>query len=372
MSSSAVSPWGLLIIFFRIRYQEAVLARRALYFVDNKVVFRCRGAEHCESCLDHPRPEKPDATLGSLLAMAIDMTELADFEVMLVYYTTRNLTDQDDALRAMAGIMRRFSENLRYPFFEGLPSAAVDAFVLFIPNFSKLSRRLGFPSYSWTGWRGGIVVELEVEVVRSRLSLNEWLAERTWIIWYTRDPFTGHVEPVWDASNVSGSTDPDSTDYFEGYQGRRLSQPATPLELDSTYVPTKSLGFEILSGFSYPLLQFWTLSVFFRLGVPGLGTETIQAPLLGNGLTECGSVFLDGFHEVNFFGGQGPFELLVLSESRIDLVKRERLKTWDFYNVMLIEWKMGVAERRGIGSLRKSALGQTFAPGPVWKEILLA
>jgi hypothetical protein len=314
-----------------------------------------------------------------MLLMAIDMTDLKDFGLMLLYYTTRDLTNQNDALRAMAGIMRRFSENLHYPFFEGLPSAAVDGFILFNPSSSSnLSRRVGFPSYSWTGWHGGLGVDLEAEEVGSHHSLNEWLAERTWIIWYTRDPVTGNVEPVWDAS-VSGSSDPDSADYFEGYQGRRLSQPATPLQLYTTSIPTKSLGFEIPSGFSYPLLQFWTLSVFFRLGVPGLRTETVQAPLLGSELTECGSVFLDGFHESNFFGDQCPYELLVLSESRIDLVKyridifKSRLfETWDFYNVMLIEWKMGVAERRGLGSLRKSALGQTFAPGPVFKEILLA
>jgi hypothetical protein len=42
------------------------------------------------------------------------------------------------------------------------------------------------------------------------------------------------------------------------------------------------------------------------------------------------------------------------------------------YNVMLLEWNGGIAERRGIGIMYKEAVERSFTPGPLWKEIFLA
>jgi hypothetical protein len=56
---------------------------------------------------------------------------LRDYGSMLYYYTARLLTDQDDALRAMTGIVRRFTKAMGCKFFEGLPTALFDIFLLF-------------------------------------------------------------------------------------------------------------------------------------------------------------------------------------------------------------------------------------------------
>lgn len=37
---------------------------------------------------------------------------------------------------------------------------------------------------------------------------------------------------------------------------------------------------------------------------------------------------------------------------------------------MLIEWDQGIAERRGIGAIRKESIHESFEPGPVWKNNL--
>jgi hypothetical protein len=42
------------------------------------------------------------------------------------------------------------------------------------------------------------------------------------------------------------------------------------------------------------------------------------------------------------------------------------------YNVILLEWNEGIAERRGFGIIDKEAVERSFAPGPLWKEIFLA
>lgn len=104
---------------------------------------------------------------------------LKSYQIILLYFTRRVLTNQGDALSAMAGIMRRFLEKLKYSMLEGLPTGTFDQFILCWGI--NLYFRHGFPSYSWADWRGGI----SVNIYRR---LNDWLANRTWIIWFRRSP----------------------------------------------------------------------------------------------------------------------------------------------------------------------------------------
>ena len=111
-----------------------------------------------------------------------------DYSTMLFYYTKRALTDQNDAPRAMAGIIRRFTEVMKCRFLEGLLTALFDRFIIFRAFKNTLHRRSSFLSYSWTGWRGSIDVDLNPGVTDDRSDVNNWLRERTWIIWYKRSP----------------------------------------------------------------------------------------------------------------------------------------------------------------------------------------
>lgn len=117
---------------------------------------------------------------------------LEDLATVLGHYTQRALGNQGDALRAIAGLLRHFSERLKCGFLQGLPVAVFDLFILFMCSTSDihLHRRSGFPSYSWAGWRGGIELELPTN------KRNEWLALKTWIIWHVRNP-AGDTAPVW-------------------------------------------------------------------------------------------------------------------------------------------------------------------------------
>ncbi|KAK0641917.1 hypothetical protein B0T16DRAFT_420727 [Cercophora newfieldiana] len=90
----------------------------------------------------------------------------------------------------------------------------------------------------------------------------------------------------------------------------------------------------------------------------------------------CGRLPLDGFDETTFFDPEGPFEVILLSESRSDdhdpsMPLATQPKEWNSYHVMVIEWHGKVAEWRGLGTVLKSAVHQSFSPGPVWKEIVL-
>ena len=44
---------------------------------------------------------------------------------------------------------------------------------------------------------------------------------------------------------------------------------------------------------------------------------------------------------------------------------------YKYYNVLLLEWDRGIAERRGFGVISQNAVENSLA-GPIWKEIFLA
>jgi len=102
---------------------------------------------------------------------------LRDFRMMLLYYSERALSFQSDALRALAGITRRVSQKAKCRFLQGIPTAAFDAFLVFeCKMWGTLRRREGFPSYSWVGWKGSLVVAKRSHIFDN---LNQWLERCT-------------------------------------------------------------------------------------------------------------------------------------------------------------------------------------------------
>lgn len=358
-----------------------MLSRRVIYFVGNKVFYRCRVAEHSENFADILSNNSVGITVGSLLPEAILMKNpMIDYSTMLLYYTQRALTDQNDAPRAMAGIIRRFTNVMKCRFLEGLPTALFDQFILFYANKNILHRRSSFPSYSWIGWRGGIDVHDDPGGLGS--DVNNWLRKKTWIIWYKRNP-SGLTNLVWDPSANDSFPSQDMT--YLGYRDRsRFSDGRqTSKQLDTRRtMPTEEVSFSRVTPV-YPLLQFWTISVFYNITNIDVFEATGYLTDLDN--VQCGFALLDGFEETTFFESKGPFEVILLSESCILGLNRYSVKfdshskrrysnasDQTYYNVLLLEWRGGIAERRGFGHIFQDAVDNSLAPGPVWKEIFLA
>ncbi|KAF5613802.1 uncharacterized protein FSUBG_414 [Fusarium subglutinans] len=364
-------------------FKEHVLSRRVLYFIDNKVFFRCRAAEHAEHFVDDLSQPLVDSTSRSLLPSDVLMNDPAfSLSIMLFYYTKRVLTNQNDASRAMAGITRRIAERMKCEFFQGLPAAMFDLFITFLACGTTIHRRSTFPSYSWTGWRGSVDVDLQLsnESMSWPENINIWLTDRTWIIWYKRNS-SGIASLVWD---------PDANPSFPlldlRYAGYRYRRPFSvgrhvPRRLDTRRtMPTEQVSFS--RGLpSYPILQFWTLSLFYRIS----GVDVFRATgyLQDSNNKKCGFVWLDGFEETEFFESRAPFEIILLSEAShhkslaYSLVQWQyqyplAAGQWNYYNIMILEWHGGIAERRGFGLLHQGAVEFSLAPGPSWKEIFLA
>lgn len=321
-------------------------------------------------------------TQGSMLPEAIKMAyPIFDYASMLFYYTKRALTSQNDAPRAMAGIIRRFTEAMKCQFFQGLPTAMFDRFLTFHAYGCALHRRTSFPSYSWMGWRGAIDVDLTYGPDKDTDN-NDWLEKRTWIIWYKRSP-SGITNLVWD---------PDANEFFPsrdmeyiGYRNRRPFADGRRLTGNRDTrrtMPTEDVSFSRTVPL-YPILQFWTMSLFYNIS--DIDVFMATGHLADSNNNKCGRVWLDGFEETTYFESQGPFEVILLSESYSHSFTR-KLEThpqrsynrvtgegcWTYYYVLILEWQGGIAERRGFGFLYQSAVGSSLAPGPVWKEIFLA
>ncbi|KAH6959507.1 heterokaryon incompatibility protein-domain-containing protein [Fusarium avenaceum] len=358
-------------------FQEQVLSRRVLYFIDNKVFYRCRAAEHAEHFVDIFAQTRVGGSLGSLLPEAVLMSNpVFDLSTMLFYYTKRAITNQNDASRAMAGITRKIAEATKCNFFQGLPTAMLDLFIIFYAAGSILQRRSIFPSYSWTGWRSGIDIDV---LPGSDIDDNTWLKDHTWIIWYKRSP-SGITNLVWDTD--ANPSFPLSDMEYVGYRRRRLFSDGRhahrQLNTKRT-MPTEQVTFSRPVP-TYPLLQFWTLSLFYRIFDINVFSGT--AYLEDSKKARCGFVYLDGFEETTFFESQGPFEVILLSEARSQQMSHHDFKwrdpyplaagQWEFYNVLLLEWQGGIAERRGFGLLHQGAIEFSLASGPSWKEIFLA
>lgn len=359
------------------RFQERMLSRRAIYFVDDKLFYRCRRTVQAEHLIDLSNAPQPTLrTVSQLLLKTVLMRNpVDDYSLILRFYSIRILTNQSDAPRAMAGIIQRFSVAMGCRFLEGLPTATFDLFILLRSLRGSLRRRPAFPSYSWTGWSG-----FSASCPRGVSPIyNDTLRDKTWIIWYKRSP-SATVSLVWDPSFEPSFPLHDET--FAGYRERRpfSHRRYTPAGLDtSRTAPSETIAFSRAVP-PYHILQFWTISTFYTISDMDVFNAT--GDLVDSNGERCGFVWLDGFEETTYFESQTHFEVILLSEPQF--VVRQELEScstssypkvngeWNCFNVLLLEWQGGLAERRGFGYLIQEAIDNSLAPGPMWKEILLA
>jgi len=161
-------------------YQEGLLPTRRLVFTDTQLYFECekrfrmegwiapkhmfwrRGGERTGSFFEEHDPGLFPSVKGYA------MTVLGRIEA----FTRRSLTYESDVLNAMLGIFASLGHSNGLRHLWGLPYCDNDLFGSdktplnishrrFISNLSwdmegPARRRVGFPSWSWTGWKGTV------------------------------------------------------------------------------------------------------------------------------------------------------------------------------------------------------------------------
>ncbi|KAK0667873.1 heterokaryon incompatibility protein-domain-containing protein [Cercophora samala] len=156
-------------------FQEQVLSRRAVIFVDGDVFWDCGNAMWSRESTD-PRPEanrgysarREEQLDGHEMAVAMPPSVFPDFRLwreLVCLYSGRELTYPQDVLSAFTGIVNALSETFPGGFVGGLPVLFLDSALLWQP-FSKGKRRTwtqgrsedadmpktNLPSWSWCGW----------------------------------------------------------------------------------------------------------------------------------------------------------------------------------------------------------------------------
>lgn len=155
--------------------QEGLLSRRRLLFTDEQVFFECDKFHCCESIdllplnrheeiLRFPGVRNREPELSPYYSSERECDHIFS---ILDDYTKRQLSHDDDVLDAVRGILAYFEDQhpqtIRHlwglPFFldantdsiaKGLTSSLV------WENYLPCKRREGFPSWSWTGWKGKV------------------------------------------------------------------------------------------------------------------------------------------------------------------------------------------------------------------------
>lgn len=142
--------------------QELVLSQRTLVFTQGQIFFRCQEANWGEgswasswgSWLD---PD--DSNISRIPPLQEDdfLHPFWAYQKLCEDYSRRQIRNDGDALRAIAGLSRPLSAGMGTPMVEGLPAYFLDHFLLYMSSSGRLRRRPQFPSYSWAGWEGRIM-----------------------------------------------------------------------------------------------------------------------------------------------------------------------------------------------------------------------
>lgn len=178
-------------------YQECLLSRRRIFFTDEQVYFECHSMHCCEvfdAPLDELHTQDKSRFRISIREGLYPLNGLGeepnDVWTRIEEYTQRSMTYDSDALNGMLGLLRAFSR-LRSPVYHfwGVPfyktgstqRRAVDTFVksLCWRLVRPSKRREGFPSWSWTGWKGAVCIRY-VDTLFDRMfqavdNLNIWV-----------------------------------------------------------------------------------------------------------------------------------------------------------------------------------------------------
>ncbi|KAJ9633951.1 hypothetical protein H2199_009150 [Coniosporium tulheliwenetii] len=159
-------------------YQEGQFSRRLLLFANNRVYYQCKKGSFGEA-----RPQQPlhkkilDQHFGTGIAnlsmMHLDhLQPFEEYTKHVMHYTPRMLRYKGDILNAFAGITGNFQRKHGFTFLWGLPIQHFDGALTWEPSrplhrrnardIPSAGQETEFPSWSWTGWVGGVNYSLFV------------------------------------------------------------------------------------------------------------------------------------------------------------------------------------------------------------------
>jgi hypothetical protein len=138
--------------------QELVLPDRTLIFVNGQAYFRCHEANWSEETWADQQTCWLDADDSNISRLPDPLEGFLPscwaYQKICEDFSRRKLRNDEDALRALQGILRPTAAGMDTDLIEGLPGYYLDHFLLFISGTGDMRRRSQFASYSWAGWEG--------------------------------------------------------------------------------------------------------------------------------------------------------------------------------------------------------------------------
>ncbi|KAH6618813.1 heterokaryon incompatibility protein-domain-containing protein [Boeremia exigua] len=216
-------------------FQERLLSRRCLIFVEGRVYFQCPSTGVSEDIYaDREGAGWSLDFVDAPLQMFKRLSQRSFWVYMSVVelYSARDLTHPKDVLAAFSGITNRLENQMSAPFVLGLPSSHFDLALLW--QFTGLAQRrtprderekegyagLKFPSWSWMGWMGAPTTYERSFMGDCLENPSDWLRSHTWIRWFVRDG-KGDLRPL--HSDFHWSQDRSEESKWRGYSHARLS-----------------------------------------------------------------------------------------------------------------------------------------------------
>ena len=143
-------------------FQERAISPRAIVWTGSTVYWACRSTVWYETLGGEPDccyPTKyPTSLWSGWPTFQLRLSPWPDIEQyfeLVNGYNTRNLTFESDALIAFSAITTAMSNSFVGGFLFGIPAFLFDIGLLW-SRASPLTRRNGFPSWSWLGWSGRV------------------------------------------------------------------------------------------------------------------------------------------------------------------------------------------------------------------------
>ncbi|KAM6487698.1 heterokaryon incompatibility protein-domain-containing protein, partial [Trichoderma sp. SZMC 28011] len=169
-------------------YQEYFCSPRRLIFVAGQLIYRCNTIRWLEDlATEQISPFKASYQLkrdGEDLYWEPpnypDKSSPFDYTTYVTTYLERYLTHDNDILNAFAGIMN-YAKDDGLITLHGLTEQFFGYDMLW-KHSRWASRRPGFPSWSWAGWKGTIATKNH-GIIPEKI----WLQDRFWIHWYVYD-----------------------------------------------------------------------------------------------------------------------------------------------------------------------------------------
>ncbi|KAL9065495.1 MAG: hypothetical protein Q9161_008200 [Pseudevernia consocians] len=410
-------------------FQERSLSSRVLFVADQRCFFTCRhrpdafmeSLDDMENGLTgRPLPTLISDYSRNLIPISRAVNVLS-YSRTLEAYTSRQLTYAIDILNAFEGVAARFRPLFRSDLLFGIPRSELDSQILWQPHGPMTRRRDPqtdlpiFPSWSWAGWVGKVRCN-----TRENLSRIEWIGDdgKTFSSKDCRYPKGANRDPVkrilyrceWKAALENGVPY-----YWEVKNPDQYFLHPTALEDERAIGPNLRQGTdqivfeaETTSAFQIGWGHYLTMAIYFHKCTTENHT-VCPLPLRDPEGFIAGYVLIPGDISTNM-NAETRYEIIMISramnisqtdrgEENPDLLvdseattlekthfpdapdvntsqnaygfderRFDSRKSWCLYNIMLVEWREGVAYRLGVGTMHIDAWAQAK---PEKKTIIL-